>query len=504
MPSAEFSSTVFRRVLRPRVVAPLAGLALLIGIVVPLLGDDGPPAPRSWTSHIEDEPGLGADPAGATGDSDETGGDEHATPDSSSRRRSAPGRTPPSGTGIAPALVTSAGSPTASPVTGPSAGALPTGPAPAGAGSTGTGSTGSGSTGTGPTTATTRPATGTTPKPPGWHTVSAAPLSARTDHGAVWTGHEMVIWGGLDNESVAVNDGAAYDPATETWRKLAAGPLTPRIEPFLAWTGTEMLVWGGVNDETDTVVDAAAWNPSTDQWRTFPAPPLTAVEDFAAAWTGQGLAVWGGFVEAGSPTVGGAYLDLATGQWKAIPDAPIAPRGGADAVFAAGRLIVSGGRNADGDELADGAAWDPVANTWSAIAPRPVAGSCDDARLCPVLWTGTRALFPRANLAYEPGTDHWTAIASLRGGVEWFYETSVWTGDRMLEWGGEPDDADAAPTITGGVYDPDADRWTDLENAPFATRAGHSAIWTGSEMIIWGGGDDESTFSSGAGYRPVV
>jgi hypothetical protein len=41
----------------------------------------------------------------------------------------------------------------------------------------------------------------------------------------------------------------------------------------------------------------------------------------------------------------------------------------------------------------------------------------------------------------------------------------------------------------GGRYNPSTDTWTvtSTTNAPDA-RSGHTAIWTGSEMIVWGGG----------------
>ena len=42
---------------------------------------------------------------------------------------------------------------------------------------------------------------------------------------------------------------------------------------------------------------------------------------------------------------------------------------------------------------------------------------------------------------------------------------------------------------TGGRYDPATDSWrpTSTQNAPSA-RSGPTAVWTGSEMIVWGGG----------------
>ena len=41
---------------------------------------------------------------------------------------------------------------------------------------------------------------------------------------------------------------------------------------------------------------------------------------------------------------------------------------------------------------------------------------------------------------------------------------------------------------TGGRYNPGTDSWTatSTTNAP-AARNGHTAVWTGNEMIIWGG-----------------
>ena len=55
----------------------------------------------------------------------------------------------------------------------------------------------------------------------------------------------------------------------------------------------------------------------------------------------------------------------------------------------------------------------------------------------------------------------------------------------MIVWGG----ADSFGTInTGGRYDPSTDSWTatSTTNAP-AARGSHTAVWTGSEMIVWGG-----------------
>src|SRR5581483_8766560 len=56
---------------------------------------------------------------------------------------------------------------------------------------------------------------------------------------------------------------------------------------------------------------------------------------------------------------------------------------------------------------------------------------------------------------------------------------------------------------TGGRYTPGTDSWmaTSTTNAPFA-RANHSAVWTGSEIIAWGGFNFEQQvyFNTGGRY----
>ena len=55
----------------------------------------------------------------------------------------------------------------------------------------------------------------------------------------------------------------------------------------------------------------------------------------------------------------------------------------------------------------------------------------------------------------------------------------------MIVWGGFV----GSESNTGGRYDPSTDSWTAIStiSAP-AERLNHSAVWTGSEMIVWGDG----------------
>lgn len=76
---------------------------------------------------------------------------------------------------------------------------------------------------------------------------AGAPV-ARHGHIAVWTGEEMVVFGGQTGPgaSSAVATGGAYNPATGQWRSLGNGgsPLA-RTQATGVWTGSELLVFGG-------------------------------------------------------------------------------------------------------------------------------------------------------------------------------------------------------------------------------------------------------------------
>jgi hypothetical protein len=86
-----------------------------------------------------------------------------------------------------------------------------------------------------------------------WRPLAAAAApSPRVGASAVWTGHEMLVWGGTSptcgpsGSGGPCADGAAYDPATDTWRPIASDPAAPaRSGHVAAWSGTEMLIWGG-------------------------------------------------------------------------------------------------------------------------------------------------------------------------------------------------------------------------------------------------------------------
>jgi hypothetical protein len=104
-----------------------------------------------------------------------------------------------------------------------------------------------------------------------------------------------------------------------------------------------------------------------------------------------------------------------------------------------------------------------------------------------IVWGGRNGIRLNTGGRYNPSTDSWT-VTSLSGApADREDHTAVWTGSEMIVWGGFD-----CPFIcflnTGGRYNPSTDSWTatSTTDAP-SERALHTAVWTGSEMIVWGG-----------------
>src|SRR5207248_1550736 len=77
-------------------------------------------------------------------------------------------------------------------------------------------------------------------------TSTANAPTARASHKAVWTGSEMIVWGGYFYDGVTheLNTGARYNPSTDSWMATTTvNAPSARSEHIAVWTGSEMIVW---------------------------------------------------------------------------------------------------------------------------------------------------------------------------------------------------------------------------------------------------------------------
>jgi hypothetical protein len=189
-------------------------------------------------------------------------------------------------------------------------------------------------------------------------------------------------------------------------------------------------------------------------------------------------------------------------------------------VWTGGELIVLvDGINPDDGKpypanLAHAAAYSPASNRWRRIAALPHHRLGERA-----VWDGHDVVVvavrspqfgvalpspSRQVLAYSPATNRWRQVASMSTGRSQF--ASVWTGTRVLIWGGTTTAANVPETPPRGLaYNPSTNRWSALPQAPLRPRLAPTAVWTGRAMIVWGGRTRGPQYlSDGAAFIPAV
>jgi len=343
--------------------------------------------------------------------------------------------------------------------------------------------------------------------------------TARYGHTAIWTGGVMVIWGGQGNDSgtLPLNSGGRYTPATDSWIATGTGLNLPsaRSGHTAVWKpiGTEMIVWGGEDASGTPLNTGGRYNMSNNQWLATNAGVTapSARTGHVAVWNASGteMIVWGGEGASGALLNTGGRYNLANNQWTATStgaNVP-SPRSLHTAVWTGAEMIVWGGFDGSRD-VQSGGRYNPSTDAWvvtaSSFSPEgPTGGQTTvwtGAEM--IVWGGTKpfgmgSLRVNTGWRYNASTDTWAAT-STGGNVPSAREdhTAVWTGTEMIVWGG----ADVGDSNTGGRYNPSTDGWAATSTAPYtpSPRSRHTAVWTGTEMIVWGGAGD----NTGGRYNP--
>jgi N-acetylneuraminic acid mutarotase len=343
-----------------------------------------------------------------------------------------------------------------------------------------------------------------------WTATSTANApTARAGHTAVWTGSEMIVWGGQPY----INTGSRYNPAIDNWTATSTtNAPTARDAHTAVWTGTEMIVWGGWNQGGTTLNTGGRYNPATDSWTatsTTKAPDPRGIH--TAVWTGSEMIVWGGTVYSDSQyfDTGGKY-NPSTDSWTATStvSAPTA-RYFHTAVWTGSEMIVWAGAYFE-TNLNTGGRYNPSADSWVATntANAPSARYVHTAVWTGnemVVWGGSSNNINVLNTGglYNLSTDSCTATSTTNAPSGRYAPAAVWTGSEMIVWGGS--DSNFLPLNTGGRYNPGTDSWTatSATDVP-AARENHTAVWTGHEMIIWGGLGGAGVLNTGGKYCAEV
>lgn len=326
-----------------------------------------------------------------------------------------------------------------------------------------------------------------------WTATPNAPLRPRNLEAAVWTGEQLLVWGGWSQQGER-GDGALWTPGGG-WRVMAVSPLAPRTEFAWAWTGDRLLVWGGgagsaINGENEQVFgDGAAYDPATDTWRRMADSPLEPRQGVDGLWVEGELIVGGGY---------GAATPVEDAKPQVHRSPPTEECDGSSCRVTAGATVELPDLSVDGENFVDGAVYDPAADEWRRV-PLPPKGS----RGLAGIGHGRFIAAGRHQYAeYNPRLDRWVQRDAPAVSVR----TSAWEAFHI---GGRPVFLNTGPMVTmrdtdrprrlgGVVFDDSTERWETLAEADTPQRHGAVVAAVGGErLFVWGGRSTTKDISDG-------
>jgi hypothetical protein len=104
---------------------------------------------------------------------------------------------------------------------------------------------------------------------------------------------------------------------------------------------------------------------------------------------------------------------------------------------------------------------------------------------------------PDTVFSFNPSNNRWRRLPRTELGTDGL--VAAWTGNRLIAAG-----------ATTRAYDPPRDLWTTFASSPLGHREGAQGVWTGRELIVWGGlvpppanvSSGPKYMSDGAAFRP--
>ncbi len=294
------------------------------------------------------------------------------------------------------------------------------------------------------------------------------PLTERNSAQLMWTGEEMLVWGGKENRDGVPNliDGAAFDPETSQWRTISPIPLDRRTEARAVWAEDEMVVVSvdgtfGYNPRSDgwreiglglapvesndrmVYLDRAVYlwdrafsmhrmDLNVGMWETIPAPDEIA--GFTEAWAGVLRVVSDRLVAItlSSACQSRGFWQLAGESWQPLPEVSLATPVVPDCSIPAQSAAVSNDLFIWEDLDHPTMAYKPFHNEWHELPPAPLGGS--DGASGGVAMDVDRFMVPEygRGAIFDARTEEWTEILLPGSGTD---AEIVWTGEEFLAWG---------------------------------------------------------------------
>lgn len=342
----------------------------------------------------------------------------------------------------------------------------------------------------------------------GWVPMAAPPpqIVARSKAAAVAMGRSVFIWGGANLDGAALNNGAIYDPTSDTWTPLPPDPGSPsaRIMATAVWTGAtsnKVIVFGGT-DATGgmTFKDGAVFDPVTNTWTAFPgAPSVSKRSSPYGYWDGTRAVFYGGLtnLSTNSTAVPGAdRFDL--GKWSTSTTSGDPGLLAFAAIAFDGTVMYLQGGVIEGVRQDKVFAYTSSTNTWASLSKGPSArtggfGAWDGTHF--VVWGGQDDSGMLADGKTLSGTS-WNDMSSTdllgprrigAGRSGWAFQVKPGV---VAIIGGQTSTAGSSDTlaIDGATYTAQTGEWNAIPTWPSGEKHEYGVgVWTGEEFVVWGG-----------------
>jgi hypothetical protein len=307
-----------------------------------------------------------------------------------------------------------------------------------------------------------------------WQPLDPSPLGTRAGVHPVWTGREVIVWGG-NRGLLFLQDGAAYNPTTRSWRSLApnqwAFPST-----VSTWTGDHFVVLaknGG-----------AMYDPAADTWQDLPRLPEESSGAFVGiTWTGHDIL---GLVQSRGDAIAVARYDSTTSSWIVGPREPATlstSRAGISVAWTGTELVAWNGSDR-------GWTYMPNTHEWRRL---PAIASADSGATSSLTEVDGSLV-----VATTPATGTNRLVVAQLVGEHWQTITTVATRNHqpaLVAAGHDVIIIDRSGKATPIKITVGHGTQTALTGYPLDPGTDAAAVWTDNGLFVWGGDQTSRTSS---------
>ena len=329
-----------------------------------------------------------------------------------------------------------------------------------------------------------------------WVQLGQSPLSPRNEAVGVWTGSEVLVFGGTETPMCPVcdyaeappylRDGAAYAPETDTWRPIADLP-----QEAAGYSTAIAIGDGDVLLLSQTSGQIALWqySISRDAWSNVPSPQRVPSSARIAGHNGR-LVLYAGSDEQGE--VPDQFLDPEAGLWSDVPNDPFEASYDRQLLSVDGVLVlfakpISAVIDSSQVPRVLAARLDETTSTWQ-ILP-------DGDQLSPPTFAdGALAVSPYRGGADGGEVNNWGRLVPNGGMLD--LSTQTWShlpGEtRKAQSGGGVVGRSGAffTGVQGDVLDLVSGEWFEIPDLPSGLSDGyaHTVVAAGTDLFVFGGG----------------